>query len=81
MSLVLICRSNATTSRLVAFWLRWRYDCLGSLVVYLTTLFALTAGVSTGFAAVVILNAGTFAEASRQLVKYVLLQTRRQKAY
>ncbi|CCA72145.1 related to multidrug resistance protein [Serendipita indica DSM 11827] len=54
---------------LVAFWLRWRYDCLGSVVVYLTTLFALGAKVSTGFAAVVILNAGAFAEASRQLVK------------
>jgi hypothetical protein len=58
--------------RLVAFWLRWRYDCLGSVVVYLTTLFALSSGVSTGFAAVVILNAGVFAEASRQLVKYVI---------
>ncbi|KIM28242.1 hypothetical protein M408DRAFT_329592 [Serendipita vermifera MAFF 305830] len=54
---------------LVAFWLRWRYDCLGSVVVYLTTIFAITAGVSTGFSAVVILNAGIFAEASRQLVK------------
>ncbi|KAG8812390.1 hypothetical protein FRC17_002041 [Serendipita sp. 399] len=54
---------------LVAFWLRWRYDCLGSVVVYLTTLFALSAKVSTGFAAVVILNAEVFAEASRQLVR------------
>ncbi|KAG8820432.1 hypothetical protein FRC19_008875 [Serendipita sp. 401] len=54
---------------LVAFWLRWRYDCLGSVVVYLTTLFALSAKVSTGFAAVVILNSEVFAEASRQVVR------------
>lgn len=54
---------------LVNGWLRWRYDCLGSVVVYLTTLFALSQGVSNGSAAVVIVQAGVFAEASRQLVR------------
>ena len=54
---------------LVAIWLRWRYDCLGSVVVYMTTLFALSAGVSNGLAALVIINAADFAEASRQLVR------------
>lgn len=42
-----------------------------AVVVYLTTLFALTAQVSNGYAAMVIVQAGVFAEASRQLVKYV----------
>ncbi|KAG1754951.1 P-loop containing nucleoside triphosphate hydrolase protein [Suillus paluster] len=54
---------------LVNGWLRWRYDCLGSVVVYLTTLFALSQGISNGSAAVVIVQAGIFAEASRQLVR------------
>ncbi|EPQ60440.1 pleiotropic drug resistance ABC transporter [Gloeophyllum trabeum ATCC 11539] len=54
---------------LVSGWLRWRYDCLGSVVVYLTTLFALWSGVSDGFAALVIVQAGVFAEASRVLVR------------
>ncbi|KAK7063980.1 P-loop containing nucleoside triphosphate hydrolase protein [Favolaschia claudopus] len=54
---------------LVSGWLRWRYDCLGSVVVFATTLFALWAGVSNGAAAIVIVQAGIFAEASRQLVK------------
>lgn len=38
-------------------------------MVYLTTLFALSQGVSNGSAAVVIVQAGIFAEASRQLVR------------
>ncbi|KAH8120041.1 P-loop containing nucleoside triphosphate hydrolase protein [Phellopilus nigrolimitatus] len=54
---------------LVAGWLRWRYDCLGSVVVFITTLFALWSGASNGFTAIVIVQAGVFAEASRQLVK------------
>ncbi|KAF7307138.1 P-loop containing nucleoside triphosphate hydrolase protein [Mycena indigotica] len=54
---------------LVSGWLRWRYDCLGSLVVFATTLFALWARVSNGLAAIVIVQAGIFAEASRQLVR------------
>ncbi|KIJ66220.1 hypothetical protein HYDPIDRAFT_26589 [Hydnomerulius pinastri MD-312] len=54
---------------LVNGWLRWRYDCLGSVVVYLTTIFVLWQGVTNGFAAVVIVQAGVFAEASRQLVR------------
>ncbi|KAG1845953.1 pleiotropic drug resistance ABC transporter [Suillus tomentosus] len=54
---------------LVNGWLRWRYDCLGSVVVYLTTLFALSQGVSNGSSAIVIVQAGIFAEASRQLVR------------
>ncbi|KAF7319859.1 P-loop containing nucleoside triphosphate hydrolase protein [Mycena kentingensis (nom. inval.)] len=53
---------------LVATYLGWRYDCLGSLVVFATTIFALWAGVSNGMAAIVIVQAGIFAEASRKLV-------------
>ncbi|QRV91281.1 ABC transporter [Ceratobasidium sp. AG-Ba] len=52
-----------------SFWLMWRYDCLGSVVVMLGTLFALLSGVRAGTAAVVIVQAGVFAEASRQLVR------------
>ncbi|CAE6522225.1 unnamed protein product [Rhizoctonia solani] len=52
-----------------SFWLMWRYDCLGSVVVMLGTLFALLSGVLAGTAAVVIVQAGVFAEASRQLVR------------
>ncbi|OJT02453.1 ATP-dependent bile acid permease [Trametes pubescens] len=54
---------------LIAGWLNWRYDCLGSVVVFLTTLFALWTSVSSGYAALVIVQAGIFAEASRQLVR------------
>ncbi|KAJ6621075.1 pleiotropic drug resistance ABC transporter [Mycena sp. CBHHK59/15] len=53
---------------LVSGWLRWRYDCLGSVVVFATTIFALWMGVTNGAAAIVIVQAGIFAEASRQLV-------------
>lgn len=42
---------------------------LGSLVVFLATLFALWKGVDNGYAAVVIVQSGIFAEASRQLVR------------
>ncbi|KAG8747893.1 hypothetical protein FRC10_010512 [Ceratobasidium sp. 414] len=42
---------------------------LGSVVVMLGTLFALLSGVRAGTAAVVIVQAGVFAEASRQLVR------------
>ncbi|CUA73825.1 ABC transporter ATP-binding protein/permease VMR1 [Rhizoctonia solani] len=52
-----------------SFWLMWRYDCLGSVVVMLGTLFALLSGVQAGIAAIVIVQAGVFAEASRQLVR------------
>ncbi|KAF5323393.1 hypothetical protein D9611_005605 [Ephemerocybe angulata] len=54
---------------LVNNWLNWRYDCLGSLVVFAATIFALYQGVSNGSAAIVIVQAGIFAEASRQLVR------------
>ena len=43
---------------------------LGSVVVFMTTLFALGTGVSPGFAALVIVQAGEFADASRSLVRY-----------
>jgi len=56
---------------LAQMWLRYRYDVLGSIVVFLTTLFALLSGVPEGLAAVVIVQSGIFAEASRQLVRYV----------
>lgn len=42
---------------------------LGSVVVFMTTLAALWRGVSDGAAAIVIVQAGIFAEASRQLVR------------
>ncbi|KAJ4485740.1 P-loop containing nucleoside triphosphate hydrolase protein [Lentinula aciculospora] len=54
---------------LVNCWLRWRYDCLGSVIVLLSTLFALWMGVKDGSTAIVIVQAGVFAEASRQLVR------------
>ncbi|TBU62826.1 P-loop containing nucleoside triphosphate hydrolase protein [Dichomitus squalens] len=54
---------------LIAGWLNWRYDCLGSVVVFMTTLFALGSSVSSGWAALVIVQAGVFADASRQLVR------------
>ena len=42
---------------------------LGSVVVFATTIFALWSGVSDAFAAIVIVQAGVFADASRQLVR------------
>ncbi|PPQ69785.1 hypothetical protein CVT26_014173 [Gymnopilus dilepis] len=54
---------------LVNGWLRWRYDCLGSVIVFAATMFALWQGVTNGSAAIVIVQAGIFADASRQLVK------------
>ncbi|KAG8905564.1 hypothetical protein FRB99_008669 [Tulasnella sp. 403] len=54
---------------MASYWMKERYDYLGSIIVYLTTLFALWTEVSEGLAAVVIVNAGMFAEASRQLVQ------------
>ncbi|KAG8898883.1 hypothetical protein FRC01_010733, partial [Tulasnella sp. 417] len=54
---------------MASYWMRERYDYLGSIIVYLTTLFALWTHVPEGMAALVIVNAGIFAEASRQLVK------------
>ncbi|KAJ3575801.1 hypothetical protein NP233_g845 [Leucocoprinus birnbaumii] len=54
---------------LVNGWLRWRYDCLGSVVVFMATFFALRAGITDGLTAVVISQATSFAEANRQLVK------------
>ncbi|KAJ3517873.1 hypothetical protein NLJ89_g222 [Agrocybe chaxingu] len=54
---------------LVNGWLRWRYDCLGSVVVFAATLCALAAKIKDGSAAIVIVQAGIFADASRQLVK------------
>jgi ABC-type multidrug transport system fused ATPase/permease subunit len=44
---------------------------LGSAIVFCTTCFALWRQLSDGLAALVIIQAGIFAEASRQLVKYV----------
>ncbi|KAM6498749.1 P-loop containing nucleoside triphosphate hydrolase protein, partial [Amanita muscaria] len=49
---------------LVNGWLR-----LGSVIVFAATLFALWSGISDGFAAIVIVQAGVFADANRQLVK------------
>ncbi|KAG2046102.1 hypothetical protein BDR06DRAFT_977728 [Suillus hirtellus] len=43
--------------------------CLGSVFVYPTTLFALSQGVSNAPSAIIIVQAGTFAEASRELVR------------
>jgi hypothetical protein len=43
---------------------------LGSVVVYLATLFGLWKGVSDGSMAIAIVQAGIFADASRQVVKY-----------
>ncbi|MBW0461807.1 hypothetical protein O181_001522 [Austropuccinia psidii MF-1] len=53
---------------LANFWLMWRYDCLGSVVVFLTTSFALASGVSEGFAAISVVQAEIFAQATRSLV-------------
>ncbi|WAQ92564.1 hypothetical protein PtA15_17A45 [Puccinia triticina] len=53
---------------LTNFWLMWRYDCLGSVVVFLTTCFALVSGVSEGFAAISVVQAEIFAQATRSLV-------------
>ena len=44
---------------------------LGSVVVFATTLFALWMGVPNGATAIAIVQAGIFADASRQLVKSV----------
>ncbi|KAK7682642.1 hypothetical protein QCA50_014442 [Cerrena zonata] len=54
---------------LAANWLMWRYDCLGSVIVFMSTVFALWTGVNDGLAALVIVQAGVFADASRQLVR------------
>ncbi|PLW40557.1 hypothetical protein PCANC_16781 [Puccinia coronata f. sp. avenae] len=53
---------------LTNFWVMWRYDCLGSVVVFLTTCFALLSGVSEGFAAISVVQAEIFAQATRALV-------------
>lgn len=44
---------------------------LGAAVVFMSTVFALWAGVTDGLAALVIIQAGVFADASRQIVQYV----------
>jgi hypothetical protein len=44
---------------------------LGSLVVLLTGIFALAAGVSDGYAALVFVQAQAFADATRYLVRFV----------
>ncbi|KAG8874447.1 hypothetical protein FRB98_008435 [Tulasnella sp. 332] len=54
---------------MVSYWMKERYDYLGSVIVFATTLFALWTHVSEGMAALVIVNAGVFAQASRDLVK------------
>ncbi|KAF9567761.1 pleiotropic drug resistance ABC transporter [Agrocybe pediades] len=54
---------------LVSGWLRWRYDCLGSVVVFTATMFALWQGVSNGTAAVIIAQAADFSSSSRNLVR------------
>ena len=45
------------------------FEGLGSIVVFFATTFALFSNVSNGFAAIVIVQSGVFAEASRQLVR------------
>ncbi|TFK77428.1 P-loop containing nucleoside triphosphate hydrolase protein [Pluteus cervinus] len=62
-------RFQAFDHWLVNGWLRWRYDLLGSVVVFFATLFALWMDVGDGATAIVIVQSGVFAEASRQLVK------------
>ncbi|KAF8583414.1 pleiotropic drug resistance ABC transporter [Ramaria rubella] len=58
---------------LLNIWMKWRYDCLGSVVVFCATVFSLWSGVESGHAAVVIVQAGVFAESSRQLIKVAAL--------
>ena len=48
---------------------RFDHVGLGSVVVFSATMFALWSGVTNGLAAIVIVQAGIFAEASRQLVR------------
>jgi Co/Zn/Cd efflux system component len=45
---------------LVSNWLSYRYDLLGSVVVFMTGIFALWTGVSDGFAAIIFVQAQTF---------------------
>lgn len=45
---------------------------LGSVIVFITGVFAIWNNASDGFTAVVLTQAGIFAEANRQLVRYVL---------
>ncbi|GJJ10044.1 hypothetical protein Clacol_004270 [Clathrus columnatus] len=45
------------------------YVGLGSVVVFCASVFALLSGVDTGYAAVIIVQAGIFAESSRQLIR------------
>lgn len=54
---------------LVANWLAYRYDLLGSVVVFVTGIFALWAGVSDGYAALVFVQAQIFADSTRYLVR------------
>lgn len=61
-----LCVSGLFTT---AFTLLTIHSGLGSVVVFATTLFALWMGISNGLTAIVIVQAGIFAEASRQLVK------------
>ncbi|KAH6917037.1 pleiotropic drug resistance ABC transporter [Coprinopsis sp. MPI-PUGE-AT-0042] len=53
---------------LIQGWLGWRYDCLAAVVVFAATSFTLLQGISSGFAAIVMVQAGTFAGANRTLV-------------
>jgi hypothetical protein len=46
---------------------------LGSVVVFMTTSFALLNHTPSGYAALVIVQAGVFADASRQLVRSVFV--------
>lgn len=58
---------------LSTFWLHLHAKSgLGSVVVFATTIFALWMGVTNGAAAIVIVQAGIFAEASRQLVRWAV---------
>ena len=59
-------------SRLLSEFVYTHFDLtlgLGSLVVFAATMFALWQGVTDGSTAIVIVQAGIFADASRQLVK------------
>jgi hypothetical protein len=44
------------------------------VVVFLTTIFALWSGIGDGLAALVIVQSESFADASRQLVQYVIIR-------
>lgn len=53
----------------VSFWLYYRYDILGSAIVFVTQIGALSTGLRAGLVAVLVVQAQQFADASRYLIK------------